>query len=109
MARILAQLKPEPSVLTDIFIVVSNAIAGLGNIFITNQSATATTFRISIAPGGEADSLKQYLSYDTAICSNETIIIPIRESLIAGDTLRVYSESGTCSFNLFGISFDQKT
>jgi hypothetical protein len=70
---------------------------------VCNRSATPTSFRISVAPAGAADSLEQYLWYDLAIDGNDGFAATIGMTLEATDVVRVYATLATLSFNLFGV------
>lgn len=75
----------------------------VSTIIIANRSAVATTFRISVAPGGAADAPEQYIAYDAPIDANDSVPLTIGASLAATDVVRVYATLATLSFNGFGI------
>lgn len=102
--RILVQVKPGATTLTDAYQAPQGKITMISSIIITNQVNTGGTFRISIAPSGVADSPKQYFFYDTPLCPNETMSVDIGALLEKGDIIRVYSGSGSLSFNILGNS-----
>jgi len=102
--RVLGQLNPSAGVLTDIYTVnvpVRSAI--ISSIVIANRSGTGTTFRVSVAINGAADSNEQYIAYDVAIAGNEFICIPIGITMLQGDVIRVRATLATLSFNVFGV------
>lgn len=70
---------------------------------VANQSATATSFRVSVAIAGAADTPAQYLYYDIAIPGNDTFAATLGITLAATDVIRVYNTLATCSFNFFGV------
>lgn len=99
--KIQAQVNPLAATLTDAYTVPVGKMA-IVNLTVTNRANAATAFRISLAVGGAADNLKQYIDYDTAINANT----PIERkgiSLAAGDVIRVYATLATLSFNLTGV------
>lgn len=100
--KILSQTKPSATTLTDSYTVPALTTAVVSSLVVCNQSAVATSFRISVAQAGAADNPKQYLYYDVAIGSNDTFIATIGLSLGAGDVIRVYNTLATLSFNFFG-------
>src|SRR5688572_11119158 len=99
---VLAQILPSITTLTDAYIVAQNRIASLGAIVITNQANTNASCRVSIALAGSADDLKQYIIYDLELCPNETIDFTLPLILNKTDVIRVYSSSGSISFNILG-------
>lgn len=101
--KVLAQEKPSAATLTDAYTVPALTTATVSTITVANQSATATSFRISVAVGGAADSPAQYLYYDIVIAGNDTFATTIGISLGAGDVIRVYNTLATLSFNIFGV------
>lgn len=100
--KILGQSKPNAATLTDLYTVPASTQVVGSSIVICNQGA-ATTFRISVAIAGAADTPAQYLAYDVAIAANTTVIFTIGITLGATDKVRVYNTLANCSFNLFGV------
>ena len=101
--KVLAQSKPSATTLTDAYTVPALTQATISTITVTNQSATATSFRISVAVAGLADTSKQYLYYDVAIAGNDTFACTFGITLGAADVVRVYATLATLSFNIFGV------
>jgi hypothetical protein len=101
--KILGQSKPNATTLTDAYTVPAATTATVSTITVANQSATATSFRISVAVNGASDTASQYLYYDIAIPGNNTFATTIGITLGAGDVVRVYNTLATCSFNIFGV------
>lgn len=102
--KILAQLNPSATLLTDLYTVPASTSASISSIVICNSNNTTTAlFRISIAAGGAADNIKQYLYYDLPIAPNDTFIATIGVSLGTTDVIRVYSNTADLSFNIFGV------
>ena len=100
--KVLAQSKPSAATLTDMYTVPALTTAVCSSIVICNQSGTPTTFRVSVAIAGAADTAAQYLYYDAPVGSYCTFIATIGITLGTGDIVRVYNTLATCSFNLFG-------
>jgi hypothetical protein len=101
--KILGQSKPNAATLTDAYTVPAATTATVSTITVANQSATATSFRVSVAVNGAADTAAQYIYYDIAISGNNTFAATIGLTLGAGDVVRVYNTLATCSFNIFGV------
>ena len=101
--KVLGQSKPVAATLTAVYTVPSVTQATISSLVITNQSATATKFRVSIAVAGASDVPAQYLYYDVPIAGNDTFIFTGGITLGAGDVVRVYNTLATCSFNIFGV------
>lgn len=98
----LGQSKPTAATLTAAYTVPASTQAIVGAIFVCNQSATATAFRVSVAINGAADTPAQYIAFDVAIGGNETIELGKGITLGAGDIIRVYNTLATCSFVING-------
>ena len=101
--KILGQEKPSAASLTDAYTVPGATSATISTITVCNQSATATSFRVSVAVAGAGDTAKQYLYYDIPIPGNETFVFTIGITLAATDVVRVYNTLATLSFNIFGV------
>jgi hypothetical protein len=101
--KILGQAAPAARALTDVYTVPASTIATISTITICNRKNSNTTFRVAVAQGGAADDLKQYLFYDTLVLKNDTIPVTIGITLAATDVLRVYANSDSVSFNVFGV------
>ena len=100
--KVLGQSKPGAASLTALYTVPALTTAVCSSILVCNQSAAPTSFRVSVAVAGAADSPLQYLYYDVAIAGNATFAATLGISLGAGDVVRVYNTLATLSFNLFG-------
>jgi hypothetical protein len=100
---VLAQSKPSATTLTDVLTVAASTSVVVSSIIICNQSATATSYRISVAIAGAADTAAQYIAYDRAILGNATHEITCGITLATTDKVRVYNTLATLSFNLFGV------
>lgn len=101
--KILAQNKPGATTLTDAYTVPASTSAVISTIAVANQSGTATSYRISVAAAGAADTAKQYIAYDVAIAGNEMQTLTLGISLATTDVVRVYNTLATLSFNIFGV------
>lgn len=101
--KVLAQSKPNATTLTAAYTVPAATTATVSTITVANQSATATSFRISVAINGAADTAAQYLYYDISIPGNNTFATTIGITLASGDVIRVYNTLATLSFNIFGV------
>lgn len=102
--KVLGQSIPSAGVLTTLYTVPGATQAVNSTITVCNQSKTQTAqVRISIAINGAADALSQYLVYDADFQPKETKGFTLGITLAAADVVRVYSDTGTVSFNAFGV------
>jgi hypothetical protein len=99
----LAQSTPAATTLTDAYTVPAARRAEL-EVIICNRS-TATTIRLQHAVAGAASANGQYLLYDFALGANEAQATA-RFTVAASDVVRVYSASGSVTFNINGIEED---
>jgi hypothetical protein len=74
----------------------------VSTVVVANQSATGTTFRISVAVAGAADALSQYIAYNVSINGNETIGFTLGITMGATDVMRCYAAAATLTFSAFG-------
>jgi hypothetical protein len=100
--KILAQGSPAAANLTDTYTVPGATQTIVSVIIIANRSQTPTSFRISLAANGAADTNSQYIAYDTPIGANQIIEIKCG-ALAANDTIRCYNTLATLSFNILGM------
>lgn len=101
--KVLGQLKPSATTLTALYTVPAATSTTVSTITVCNQSATPTSFRISVAPAGAGDTSSQYLWYDIAIAGNDTFAATIGITLATTDVVRAYATLATLSFSLFGV------
>lgn len=101
--KILSQVNPAATTSTDMYTVPASTNTTVSSIVVCNQSATAGTFRISVATAGAAIAPQHYLYYDHPIDGNTSFVLTIGITLSATDKVRVYSSSASMSFNAFGV------
>lgn len=101
--EVLAQVNPSAATLTDAYTVPASTDTVVSTILVCNRSSTATSFRLSIAVAGAANSNEQYIAFDTAIAGNDVHEFTVGVTLNAADVIRVYATLATCSFNIFGV------
>jgi len=101
--KVLFQSKPNATTLTDTTAVPASRSWVVSSIVVCNQSAVATSFRISIAIAGAADTAAQYVYYDVPINGNDTFVATIGVGLATTDLIRVYNTLATLSFTGLGV------
>lgn len=101
--KVLGQIAPVAATLSTAYTVPVVTSAVISTITVCNQSATPTSYRISIAVAALADTPKQYLAKDAVIAGNETFAFTLGITLGAGDVIRVYNTLATCSFGIYGV------
>lgn len=101
--QVLGQIVPDANTLTPLYTVPGSMSASVSSVIVCNQNSLSVLFRISIAVGGVADDPKQYLYFDLPLDGNDTFIATIGISLAANDIVRVQSDTGNVSFNIFGV------
>ncbi len=100
--KVLGQSNPTAASLTDCYTVPAATQTVVSTILVANRSATPTTFRLSVAPAGAADSDEQYIAYDADLEPNEVWCYTAGLTLATTDVIRVYATLATVSFNVFG-------
>ncbi len=101
--KVLGQAALAATTLTAVYTVPASTSATISSVVICNRAGTATTFRISVAIAGAADTNAQYLYYDQAIDANSTFIATIGITLATTDVVRVYAAGSSVSANVFGV------
>jgi hypothetical protein len=105
--QILGQLAPSATTLSTLYTVPAATQTVVSSIVVCNAGGASDTFRISIAQGGAADNIKQYIYRDVSIAANDTFIATIGLTLDETDVIKVYSTNGTnTSFSIFGVEND---
>jgi hypothetical protein len=100
--KVLGQSAPAATTETDLYTVPGATEAVASSVIVCNRSASADSFRISVAVTGGATANKDYIYYDVAIGGNDTFIATIGITLEATDVVRCYSTNGTLSIGLYG-------
>lgn len=100
--KVLGQVKPAATTLTDLYTVPASKQAWVSAIVATNESATPTSIRVSVAPAGAADATSQYLAYDLPIAGNQEIVVAQGVGLATTDKIRVYNTLATVNFTATG-------
>lgn len=101
--KVLGQSAPAAATLTNLYTVPSATYAIINSVVICNTGSSATTFRVAVAPNGASDTLAHYVAREVQINGNSTTELALGITMDASDILRVYSTSGTLSFNAFGV------
>lgn len=101
--KVLGQSAPALTTLTALYTAPSATQAVVSTVTICNRSATATTYRLSIAIAGAADATSQYVVYDATIAGNDTVALTQGWTLGATDVIRCYAGAATLTFVAFGV------
>lgn len=99
--KVLAQAIPGV-VLTNLYTVPGATSAIISTVTICNQSASATTYKLSIGIAGAADTASQYLAFNAPIAGNDTVTLTLGIGLATTDVFRCFPAAATLSFSLFG-------
>jgi len=101
--RVLGQVYPTALTLTTAYTVPSATQTIVSTIAINNQSVGMTMYSITIEPSGTVSTANlNYIARDAIINGNETQYITVGLTLNTADVVKVLSENGNVSFNLFG-------
>lgn len=100
--KVLGQVAPGAASQTTLYTVPALTSTVCSSVVVCNRSATATSFRIAVQPGGAGLANQHYLYYDVTIAGNDTFIATIGITLATTDLISVYATLATLSFNLYG-------
>jgi hypothetical protein len=101
--KVLGQSNPVGGVLTVLYTVPAATQTTVSSLFVCNLSSSPDAFSISIAVGGAADALSQYLYFTLPLDANDTFAATVGLSLAAGDVVRVLAANNNLTFSLFGV------
>ena len=100
--KVLGQSNPAATTATSLYTVPAATQAIVSTLTVTNQTATAGTYRIAVRVAGAALAANQYLAYDVSRPGNATDTLTLGVTLGATDVITVYASAATFSFNAFG-------
>ena len=103
--KVLGQSNPAATTVTSLYAVPASSSTVVSTIVVTNQAASAGTYRIIVQPAADVSGTilaKQYIAYDSAITANNSTMITIGITLAASDVIKVYASSASMSFTAFG-------
>lgn len=100
--KVLGQSALAATTLTDVYTVPAATSSVVSTVTFANRAASSTTFRMSVAVAGAADTNKQYVYYDCKLGANSTFAITLGITLAATDVLRAYTAGASVSVNVFG-------
>lgn len=101
--KVLGQSAPSATTNTDVYTVPSSTQAVLSGISLCNRSATATTYRVAIRPGGAAIANQHYIAYDVVLPGLATVFLPSGVGLATTDVVTAYVGAATVSVGVFGV------
>ena len=100
--KVLGQSMPAGGVLTTLYTVPGSTSVVNSSVVACNQGEQAAKISITVAVAGAADTPSQYLLSNLRVPGNEPYMATIGITLGAADVVRVRSDTGNVSFNMFG-------
>ena len=100
--KVLGQVNPSATTATTLYTVPSSTTSVISTIAVSNQAASAATFRIAVRPNAETLAAKHYIAYDSTVAANDTTAFTLGITVDAADVITVYASTATVSFNAFG-------
>jgi hypothetical protein len=98
----LGQVMPSAGQLTEAYRVPAGKSAVLSTAMVCNQSDEPALFSISHALNTDSDLPAQYLYSEKPLAAHSSWAATLGICMGAGDRLRVKSNSGRLSFNVYG-------
>lgn len=99
--KVLGQTNPSATTATTLYTVPAATSAVVSTINVCNFGLS-TTFRISVRPGGAAQTNAHYLHYDVGINANDAIAFSLGITLAATDVITVYAGTANVAFQVYG-------
>lgn len=103
LIKILGQVDSSITTEADLYTVPDAKQTTVSTLTICNRTAGPIDFRISVSVAGAATGDKDYLYYDHVLAANDTMHVTIGMTLGAGDVVRIFDDTGSVSYNLFGV------
>jgi glucose-6-phosphate dehydrogenase assembly protein OpcA len=100
--KVLGQSNPAATTATSLYTVPAATQTIVSTIVVTNQAATAGTYRIAVRVAGATLAAAQYIAYDVSLPANASDTLTLGLTLGAADVVTVYASSATFSFSAFG-------
>jgi hypothetical protein len=100
--KVLGQSNPAATTATSLYTVPAATQTIVSTVVVTNQAATAGTYRIAVRVAGAALAAAQYIAYDVSLPANASDTLTLGLTLGATDVVTVYASSATFSFSAFG-------
>ena len=100
--KVLGQVNPTANVMTQLYSVPIGANTIISTLAICNQSAAATSFSVTVQPGGAGVTSQSYIMYNTPLAGYDTITLTMGITLGSTDIVSVNSFSSTTSITAFG-------
>ena len=100
--KVLGQSNPAATTATTLYTVPAATQSIVSTLTVTNQTATAGTYRIAVRVAGATLAAAQYLAYDVSLPGNATDTLTLGVTLGATDVITVYASTADFSFNAFG-------
>jgi glucose-6-phosphate dehydrogenase assembly protein OpcA len=100
--KVLGQSNPAATTATSLYTVPAATQTIVSTVVVTNQAATAGTYRIAVRVAGASLATSQYIAYDVSLPANSSDTLTLGLTLGAADVVTVYASSATFSFSAFG-------
>ena len=100
--KVLGQSNPAATTAVALYTVPAATQTIVSTVVVTNQAATAGTYRIAVRVAGATLAANQYIAYDVSLPANASDTLTLGVTLGATDVITVYASTATFSFNAFG-------
>ena len=101
--KLLGQVAPSATTTTTLYTVPSATEAVISTISVCNRGSAAGTYRLSIRPTADTLATTHYISYDSAVDANDTVLITAGFAAEAAHIVEVYASSADMTFSAFGM------
>ena len=100
--KVLGQSNPSATTDTSLYTVPAATETIVSTITVSNQAATAGTYRIAVRPNGASIAKQHYLAYDVSLPGNASDTLTLGITVDATDVITVRASTADFSFNAFG-------
>lgn len=105
--KILGQLYPDPSTISDLYVVPTGKQAVISTITVCNPSSIQDNFSLSVVQSGGVVGIDGSIFYNVPVAGEDTFVATIGLCLNEGDSVKVITTNGTCAFTATGQEITQ--
>lgn len=100
--KVLGQSNPAATTATTLYTVPASTSTVVSTVVVSNLSASAITYRISVRPAGAAQTNAMYIAYDVSLAANDSVALTLGLTLATTDVVTVYASTANVAFTAFG-------
>jgi hypothetical protein len=103
--KVLGQSAPSSTSTVDLYTVPSSTNTVTSTLMICNRSTVTASYNVAIRPAGASIANQHYIAFNSAVSSNDSIVLTLGMSLGATDVITVQANTtgvNNLGFTVFG-------